>query len=353
MSSRSTAYALLLAAVATGCAEGDAPPEGEAGAPPVPGPFDAFRFRREISVTAGTPAGYSIALVFDHAALVAEEKSEADASDLVLAYDDGTELAEIDRVLEPTSEWNSASTVLWFRTGGDGAHFLYYDRRGGTGAPKADPAAVFDFFDDFEGNELAEGWNGHFIGGATGDVVLDSGAARLRGISGDIGGTSDNFSFFARDVEGDFVVDVAIRGAGASLGAMSKVGGVMVRQSPLPDARFVMLAGQQTPGARVRGVRDVDGNEADLTSQAADIPYPQLYSVRRHGDELSVSYSDDAITWIGVGQAAAVELLDPVLVGVPLANLSGGTGHVDTEYFRVRASVLPAPKAELGDEQAQ
>jgi hypothetical protein len=211
---------------------------------------------------------------------------------------------------------------------------------------------VFELFDGFEAAELDAAWTARFIGGATGEARIEDGAARVSTVSGDIGGTSDSLSFLGRELSGDFVVDVAVRGHGGSLGAASKVGGAMVRQSPLADARFVMLSGQTTPEARVRGVRPIDGDEAELSASLADLPYPQLFSVRRLGDEFSVSYSDDAVTWIGVGDEADVSMLDPVLVGFPIANISAGSGHVDVEYFRVRQAVVPAPTAALGDEEA-
>ncbi len=112
-----------------------------------------------------------------------------------------------------------------------------------------------------------------------------------------------------------------------------------------------MVGLADTPRQRFTATRAIDGD--DVATAAVDVPdsFPQLFSVRREGSNYSMSYSDDAITWVSLGDVQAVDMLDPVLVGIPLANRSAGTGHVEIDYLRTRTTVLPTPTAELGAEE--
>ena len=99
-----------------------------------------------------------MSLVFDHASLVASGASP-DGNDLrVLHYDtDSKTYTQIDRVLESDSGWGRIDTKIWFRTQilitrltVDGvAHWLQWGGDDLT-PPRADPARIFDYFDDFD-----------------------------------------------------------------------------------------------------------------------------------------------------------------------------------------------------------
>src|SRR5256885_2896172 len=121
---------------------------------------DAYGFRRAIDVTAGSagmPAGYSVAISLDHAALAGAGRSLADGSDLRVIAPDGSEL---DRVLDSGSGFNLADTTLWFRiptalaAGATWSGFLYYGNASAGAAPE-NPAAVFVWSDGFESGSLA------------------------------------------------------------------------------------------------------------------------------------------------------------------------------------------------------
>lgn len=124
----------------------------------------AWTLRRQVTVSttaAGTPAGYSVSLTFDHAALVSAGKSLASGDDIRLVYSNGTTLVEQHRVLDPGSSWNSASTTIWFKTlapigasGADNNYYVYYGNPAATNPP-ANRLAVFLFADDFETGTLA------------------------------------------------------------------------------------------------------------------------------------------------------------------------------------------------------
>ena len=128
-----------------------------------------YAYHRTIAVTtgsAGTPAGYSASLTFDHASLVSAtptSKSRADGNDVRVYYvTSGNTLLELDRVLDPGSSWNTSSTKIWFKTQAavpansiDDNYILYYGDASVTSA-LADPTSIFLFFDDFESGTLSK-----------------------------------------------------------------------------------------------------------------------------------------------------------------------------------------------------
>ncbi|MEW6569264.1 MAG: DUF2341 domain-containing protein, partial [Chloroflexota bacterium] len=124
-----------------------------------PGWWDcSFDYRQQITISTGSsaaPAGYSVTLTFNHAALVSGGKSLANGNDVRIVYFNGMAWAELDRALDEASAWDSPSTTVWFRTqaaigasSSDGNYYLYY---GSTtaGSPPANRANVFDLWDDF------------------------------------------------------------------------------------------------------------------------------------------------------------------------------------------------------------
>lgn len=334
-----------------GCAKGDAPPPDEGAGGEAPTGLEAYAHRRVIKLSPSTPDDYAIAFEIDHAALVAGEISLGDGSDVRVVYETEDETIEIDRVLEPASSWNDDHSIVWFRTRGPGTHYVYY----GEDEPEpvlSDPARVFDAFEDFDGEALPDGWTLHEIGSASGSASVSDGAARVSGSAGDIGGTGDDMLLLAKEMTGDFTVDISIRGIGGSLGAGAKAGGLMVRQSPLADARFAMIGLVDAPRQRMVASRPVDGES--VASASIDIPeaFPQLFSIERRGDAFSTWFSDDGVNWVSIGDTTTVEMLNPVLVGFPLANLSAGSANIEVDYVRERTIVLPTPTADLGAEEA-
>ncbi len=95
-----------------------------------------YLYRKEITITPGSsdlPPGYAVSTVFDHAALVAAGKSQADGDDIRVIYWDSAEWVEIDRFLDSASSWNDNSTRIWFAlyrgievSTSDGGYYLYY-----------------------------------------------------------------------------------------------------------------------------------------------------------------------------------------------------------------------------------
>jgi hypothetical protein len=134
----------------------------------------SYAFRAPIELAtgdAGIAAGYSVALTFDHAALVAAGRSLADGSDVRIVHWDGSSWTELDRVLADDSEWGSPTTTVWFMAQPavdadtiDRSHYLYYDNPEAV-TPPEDPRNVWLFFDDFESGTL-QNWDEPFFADA-------------------------------------------------------------------------------------------------------------------------------------------------------------------------------------------
>jgi hypothetical protein len=76
---------------------------------------------------------------------------------------------------------------------------------------------------------------------------------------------------------------------------------------------------------------------------------PLLLSAENAGGQVNTSYSTDGRAFIAIGEAATLGLSDPVLAGIPFANISGGAGFVEVDWVRIRKSQSPTVGASLGD----
>lgn len=126
-----------------------------------------YFFRRRITVTAGTavPTGYSVSIVFDHAALVTAGKSLASGNDVRIIYWTGSRWQELDRfnfnfTASPTA-WNTTAVRLWFRLqapisagASDNNYYLDYGDLS-AGSPPANADYVFL---DYEDGTTLTGW---------------------------------------------------------------------------------------------------------------------------------------------------------------------------------------------------
>jgi len=132
-----------------------------------------YGLRRRVVVSAtnsgGLPAGYSVPVVFDHAAAVSAGFSLGSGDDVRIAYFDGSTWTPLDRVLGDGSTWNSSTTTLWFKTSTaiaasansglatDGEYWLYYGNRSAA-SPPATADNVYLVADGFESGSLSR-WN--------------------------------------------------------------------------------------------------------------------------------------------------------------------------------------------------
>jgi hypothetical protein len=142
-----------------------------------------FAYRREIEVAAAAdiPAGYSLSIEIDHAALVAAGKARADGEDVRVFHEPSSgECTELDRIADPRASWDRPTTRIWFAAPAAvvaGARApglrLEYGRADADSAP-ADWNDVFIAGSDFEiDGPLPPGLVASVAG--TGDAVVEDG----------------------------------------------------------------------------------------------------------------------------------------------------------------------------------
>ncbi len=151
---------------------------------------ECWSCRRQATVTTGTApvgSGYSVSLTFDHAALT-PTKSRPDGDDVRMLHWNGVTWTELDRVLDPLSTWDSATTKIWFAlvdpipaSSSDNNYYLYYGNLFAVNPPD-DWANVFRMGDDFDDGTVTGGLTASTSGAATitetgGEHVLSGGAA--------------------------------------------------------------------------------------------------------------------------------------------------------------------------------
>jgi hypothetical protein len=126
---------------------------------------DNWDYRRQIRIQAydAVPAGYSVSVQFDHAALVAAGRSLANGNDVRVRYWTGARLVELDRVVDPDPlrGWNRSTTRVWFRLQApipSGATDAGYSLSYGNPAALAPPEnGDHVFLDDEDGRVLYQG----------------------------------------------------------------------------------------------------------------------------------------------------------------------------------------------------
>jgi hypothetical protein len=124
------------------------------------GDYD-YREQMTVRTLNAVPAGYAAALTFNHAALVAAGKSLASGDDVRIRYWNGTAFVDLDRVLDPTSAWNSATTKIWFRLqaaiaalAADANYYVHY----GNLVDASPPAYAPNIFLDYQDGTTLDGW---------------------------------------------------------------------------------------------------------------------------------------------------------------------------------------------------
>jgi len=115
----------------------------------------------------GVPAGFSISLTFDHAAMVSRGVSTESGDDVRVMWQNPATgfYQEIDLVLEPTSSWDAPDTTIWFALQAPldaMAESLDYTLWLGVleSPTHRSPSNVFFYADLFDraGDTLGEGW---------------------------------------------------------------------------------------------------------------------------------------------------------------------------------------------------
>jgi len=129
---------------------------------------------------------YTLQYVLDTQSLVSTGELQADCDDLRITFDNGSLESELDRIVEGC---NTAATLISFRNreiipigASDLRYHLYYNNPS-AGAPPANPANVYTFYDDFQDGDAS---NWETLEGTWG--VVDDGGNYVYRYSG--GGTN-------------------------------------------------------------------------------------------------------------------------------------------------------------------
>jgi hypothetical protein len=143
-------------------------------------PISGWYYRAPITVanssaTASLPVDYSVQLTLDTSALIASGRMLASCADLQIGSLQGSEVYEIDRVVE---NCNTAATRVWFALkrpilpgATDPYYYLYYGDPASP-PPMADAANVFLFFEDWENGAIHWTSAGGLDTGNTGTMGL-------------------------------------------------------------------------------------------------------------------------------------------------------------------------------------
>lgn len=328
-------------------------------APPcVPAWWDAaYDLRRSIAVTTSTAVGndHSVTVTLDHAAMVAGATSLASGADVrVVALDTAAcTWSELDRVVDDSTAWNTATTRLWFRlataveasSSSATAYYLYYDNPS-AGAPPANASNVFLRYDDFPGAALGPAWTvtrpptTWSVSGNELNVTMEPNQNLI---------AADNAPVFGiPDPTGDIESQVRLTG---DLTADGHTAGLLTYQNDTAYAmaQAVYVAGT-CPCGRLRLVRHRSG--VTSTSGVSGGASPMHLRLTRTGSTYRASFSTDGGVTYSVGTAGTVTLT-PSLIALTAFGTSASTTSVSFTNLRVRRTVATEPTLTLGAQVAR
>jgi hypothetical protein len=152
-------------------------------------------------------------------------------------------------------------------------------------------------------------------------VTETGGKMSLTGSGADIWGTSDQFTFAYKTLNGDgsIIAKVVSNGTGTQTWAK---GGVMIRDSLTGNSAHAMqvMTGSAGNGGAFqnRATAGLDQNANDATSNvtaASVIAPPYWVKIDRFGNTLTGYISTDGVSWVAPN-SADVEMTDPVYIGL-------------------------------------
>ena len=320
-------------------------------------------YRRPL-VIGSEPAGQSlaVALVIDHAGMVAAGLSDTDGGDLRIVHvtaDGGT--TELDRVLDPESAWQLSNTTLWFRLQAGGGSYLLYHGEESPPPPHADESGVFhfaDFFERADSQELGEGWEETEGGG---QVSIADGAMHF-----DVTADLDNrpladHSFDAIDgtLEWRFGMDWAVTGPESFYRLHMQLGATAAMMPvPAPSDLFAS-AGAGVSLVWAAPSQGMTHHEAlgwavgSAVSEAAVVSGPHSIAVRAEpGPGTFDLFVDGAIVGASLPFSDLVTSIDRVRILTWDVNDQNFAEGRDFDWMLVRRVLSPEPAAGLGPHQS-
>ena len=166
-------------------------------------------------------------------------------------------------------------------------------------------------------------WKSAIIGSQTpaGFAAFDSDSGRflLESNSGDIWGSSDNFSFIYQKVAGDVTLI-------ARLTSMSRINnwskaGIMIRESLSANAAYSMLMKTPSNHSRVQQRTSTGANATDNPNGIKDLHFYNLYSwlkVERKGNVITSYVSRNKTSWTKLGEQT-IDMGNEVYIGLAVS----------------------------------
>lgn len=203
--------------------------------------------------------------------------------------------------------------------------------------------AMFLLNPAWAGAALPTGWSHADIGSVdiTGTAAYDAiaGAYTIEGSgAGDIAGTSDNFHFVYRTLEGDGHIIARVASL-TNTNALAKAG-VMIRETTAANSRhaFMMVTPASGMGVKYRAGA-VGGTTQIMIAGAA----PRWLKLERRGKVITASESADGVAW-DVVQRMALSMSSEVLVGLAVCSTTSGLATMVADGVVVDS---PDPSLEL------
>jgi hypothetical protein len=313
-----------------------------------------YLYRQQITVTTDASAvssGYSVMANLNHASLVGAGKSQVDGDDVRVLYWSAASCGwtELDRALDQSSSWDSASTKIWFglqagipASSADDAYYLYYGY-GGAASPPADKSNVYLYWDDFESYSTGAAPSGWTVISGNHTIVDDGGNKVLRSV----GSTSGRHAIYKNGVaEADICVSSRVRTndvTNVNMGPTARVTGTIESNSNYYSFHF-RRTDNSSHLAEV-----VNGTWASITSTSQTVSNSTWY-------RYDVGVAGSALKgWFNTTEQLSTT--DTAVAGagsVGLYNVFGsadGADTIDTDDFIARLYVDPEPSTGLGAEQ--
>jgi hypothetical protein len=159
----------------------------------------------------------------------------------------------------------------------------------------------------------------YYHGASPAFVATSSGGILMNGIGSDIWGTSDQFRFAYKSLNGNGSIVARVLSVYNS-NTWAKAG-VMIRQSTEPGSTHAFMAKTAVDGNGASFQRRLTASgDSTNTDAATAVAAPYWVKVERVGDKFSGYISPDGVTWTQLGTAQTIAMTGPVLIGLAVCS---------------------------------
>jgi len=227
----------------------------------------------------------------------------------------------IERSVDGTS-WSALTTVganvtSHSDTTVSGTNEYYYRVWGTSSLTQSLAASSVIFGATPSGTALPVNWSSQDIGsvGGTGAANVLENTWTLLGSGNDIGGTSDQFRFTSRSLQGDG--EIIARVAGIENTSASAKAGIMIRESLAGGSRYAFAYVTPSSGSDFDVRSSIGANPVRADGPAGTSPY--WVKLNRTGNIFTASSSPDGVTWTALTQQT-LSMTTNVYIGFALTS---------------------------------